>query len=99
VPASWQRSLSSSEGQLKSRGVKKIDYEKGEDQSELGYSIQDGATSIESHAASIQNGTIFIQSGAVKKDNCCEGGPAECQNRAARYVKNRIGSCEAGWSI
>jgi hypothetical protein len=84
---------------VKSRSVEETGYKKGKGRYESGYSIQDGATSVQIHAASLQNGTAFVQNGAVEKDRCCEGSPAEGQNRAARYVGNRIGSCKAGWSI
>jgi hypothetical protein len=37
-----------------------------------------------------------VENDTAKKDNHYEGSPTEGEARATRYVKDRIGSCEAG---
>jgi hypothetical protein len=34
----------------------------------------------------------------IEKGGCCEGGPPESQDWAARYIRNRVSSCEACWN-
>jgi hypothetical protein len=47
----------------------------------------------------VQGGPASIQNGAAEEDEHCEGSLPEIQAWTARYVENRVGSCEAGWGF